>query len=407
MKKESKLFLQALKAALENRTVTWEREISDQQWVQLFQMARQHQVLPMILQAVYGCKAAQSIPPQLLGSCKAQVRQLVMLQTVKTTQFLPLLEQLKAAGVEPLVVKGIVCRNLYPNPDHRMSSDEDLLVRPEQMEACHRILTAHGMVTEDPLTAHEVSYTQPNGPLYLEVHQSLFPPESEAYGDLNRFFVNTRSRAVIADGVPTLGYTDHLFYLICHAFKHFLHSGFGIRQVCDVVLFANRWGGQIDWQQVLDNCRAIRAEKFAAAMFRIGEKYLVFSPEKAKYPQIWKAISVDEGPMLEDLLDSGVYGSADKNRQHSSNMTLGAVEAQKKEGHRSNGVIRSLFPEAKALEGRYPYLKKHPALLPVAWGSRILSYGKETLRTGSDAGESVRIGNKRIDLLKTYGIIDR
>lgn len=32
--------------------------------------------------------------------------------------------------------------------------------------------------------------------------------------------------------------SDHLFYLICHALKHFYHSGFGIRQVCDILLFA-------------------------------------------------------------------------------------------------------------------------------------------------------------------------
>lgn len=406
MKKESRLFLQALKAALENKTVTWEQEITDQHWAGIFRLARDHQVLPMILQAVYGCKSAQSIPPQLLASCRDQVRKLVTMQTMKTAAFLPLLEQLKAAGVEPLVVKGIVCRSLYPNPDYRMSSDEDLLVGPEQMKKCHQILTARGLTTEDPLTAQEVSYNQAGGPLYLEVHQSLFPPESEAYGDLNRFFADARSRTVMVDGVPTLGYTDHLFYLICHAFKHFLHSGFGVRQVCDVVLFANRWGTQIDWQKVLDNCRAIRAEKFAAAMFRIGEKYLVFSLEKAKYPRIWQAISVDEGPMLEDLLDSGVYGSADKNRQHSSNMTLNAVEAQKN-GTRKSGVAKSLFPAVKDLENRYPYLKKHPELLPVAWGSRIVSYGKEAIRSGSDAGESIRIGNKRVELLKTYGIIDK
>ena len=53
------------------------------------------------------------------------------------------------------------------------------------------------------------------------------------------------------------------------------------------------------------------------------------------------------------------------------------------------------------------YLEKYPVLLPVAWGSRVLTYGRETLRSGSDAGESVRIGSKRIELLKTYGIIDR
>lgn len=403
---ESKLFLQALKAALEDRTAGITQEVTAEQWGRLFERAREHQVLPMILQAVHGCPAAQTIPPQLLGQCRRQAHRMVMIQTVKTARFLPLIHKLQEAGVEPLVVKGIVCRNLYPHPDQRMSSDEDLLVAPEKMELCHRIMTEQGLVTEDPLTDFEVSYREPEGALYLEVHQSLFPPQSDAYGDLNRFFSDARSRMVTVDGAPTLGYTDHLFYLICHAFKHFLHSGFGIRQVCDVTLFANKFGKDLDWQWLFENCRAIRAEKFAASMFRIGEKYLTFDPEGACYPEIWREISVDEGPMLADLLDSGIYGSADQNRLHSSNMTLGAVEAQK-QGRQKHGVVRSLFPSAKALAGRYPYLKKHPVLLPVAWGSRILTYGRETLKSGSDAGESVRIGNRRIELLRKYDIIDR
>lgn len=407
MNNESKLFLQALKAALENRTADFTQEISDRQWTALFALAREHQVLPMIMQAVYDCEAARNMEPRLKQTCKAQVRQMVMLQTIKTTQFLPLLQKLQEAGVEPLVVKGIICRNLYPYPDQRMSSDEDLLVRPEQMEVCHQVMTGQGLVTEDPLSAFEVSYTQPGGALYLEVHQSLFPPRNEAYGDLNRFFTDERSRAMTVDGVPTLGCTDHLFYLICHAFKHFLHSGFGLRQVCDVTLFANRWGAEIDWQKIFEQCREIRAERFAAAMFRIGEKYLTFDPEKACYPDFWQAVTVDEQPMLEDLLESGVYGSADQNRVHSSNMTLGAVEAQKQGRQKSGGLVKSLFPPVKDLEERYPYLKKYPALLPVAWGSRIVRYGRENLRSGGDAGESIRIGNQRIELLRTYGIIDR
>lgn len=403
---ESKLFLQALKAALEDRPAEVSQTVTAEQWGRLFELARAHQVLPMVLQAVHGCPAEETIPPQLLQSCRQQVRRMVMIQAVKTARFLPLLEQLTQAGAEPLVVKGVICRNLYPHPDQRMSSDEDLLVAPEKMELCHRIMTGQGLVTEDALTAFEVSYKEPGGALYLEVHQSLFPPQSDAYGDFNRFFSDARSRAVEIGGVPTLGYTDHLFYLICHAFKHFLHSGFGIRQVCDVTLFANQFGKDVDWLLLYENCRTIRAEKFAAAMFRIGAKHLTFDPERACYPYIWRDISVDEEPMLADLLDSGVFGSADTNRLHSSNMTLGAVEAQK-QGREKHGVMRSLFPPAKALESRYPYLKDHPALLPVAWGSRILTYGREALRSGTDAGESVRIGNRRIGLLKEYDIIDR
>ena len=205
----------------------------------------------------------------------------------------------------------------------------------------------------------------------------------------------------------TMEHTDHLFYLICHAFKHFLHSGFGLRQVCDIVLYANTYGDQIDWERIVENCREIRAERFTAALFKIGEKYLCFDADKACYPAVWRELDVDESAMLSDLLDSGVYGGANMSRKHSSNITLNAVSAQKQGKKAGNHVLKTVFPSAKALEGRFPYLKEHPYLLPVAWTSRLFHYQKELQQTsGNDAAESIRIGNQRIELMKQYGIIE-
>ena len=110
--------------------------------------------------------------------------------------------------------------------------------------------------------------------------------------------------------------------------------------------------------------------------------------------------------MLMDLLDSGIYGNANMSRKHSSNMTLDAVVADKNGKKAGNTVLKSLFPSAKKLEGRYPYLKKHPILLPIAWTDRILKYRKETVAGGDNAAaDSVKIGNQRIELMKEYGII--
>lgn len=341
----------------------------------------------------------------------------VIMQTQKTGEFEPLYRYLRESGICPLVVKGIVCRNIYPNPDYRISGDEDLLIRPEDFRKCHDLLHEYGMQTseqdmdaEELESVYEVPYGKKGSLIYIELHKSLFPPESEAYGDLNRFFANVHEDAIDIriDGtdIRTMGYTDHLFYLICHSFKHFLHSGFGIRQVCDIILFANEYGDAIDWEKVLRQCREIHADLFAAALFAIGEKYLTFDPGKAHYPKAWREISVDETDMLMDLLDSGIYGNANMSRKHSSNMTLDAVAADKNGKKAGNTVLKSLFPSAKKLEGRYPYLKKHPILLPIAWTDRILKYRKETVAGGDNAAaDSVKIGNQRIELMKEYGII--
>lgn len=400
-------FLQALQASLLGKQVNWDQPMTSDDWAALLALADTHKVLPMIYQAVYACPAAVSCPAELSATCRARVRRLVLLQTQKTQRFRELLRKLKEAGGKPLVVKGLICRELYPNPDHRMSSDEDLLIPKSQFALFHKLLTDAGMATPDPEgRSYETPYAQPGGSLYLEIHTSLFPPDSPVFREFNRFFRDAHRRAVLQNGIPTLEPTEHMLFLILHAFKHFLHSGFGIRQVCDIILYANAWGQDIDWQWLLESCRAVRAERFAAGLFRIGWKYLGFSLDKSGYPLSWQAIYVEELPLLQDILSSGVYGSADRSRQHSSTITLRAVETR--QTHAATGVLRSVFPPVSSLEQRYSYLKEKPWLLPVAWTERLVRYGRETRKTANNApGESIRIGKERLELLRRYGILDK
>lgn len=405
------LFLEAMKASLEDKTLSWGQEVSPEQMQDVMALAQEHHVLPMIFEAAHACSAMATMDGLLFTRCRQTTLQSVLSQAMKTEEFLALNRHLRSRGVLPLVVKGIVCRNLYPKPDHRHSGDEDVLCGESQFEACHQAMLAFDMEPGAGMESYEVPYRKKGGALYIELHKSLFAYNSDVFSDCNRLFEKAFDRhteiTVNGEQVATLSHTDHMLYLILHAFKHFLHSGFGIRQVCDMILFANAYGGEIDWRYVYDRARGIRAEKFAAALFVIGEKYLVFSPEKAKYPRYWREIKVDEQALLEDLLSGGIYGSSDRSRVHSSNMTLNAVAADK-HGKKSRGnLLKTIFPPKRSLEGRYPYLKKMPFLLPIAWGSRILGYAKESVsEPESGAAQVIRTGSKRIELLRVYDIID-
>ncbi len=409
-------FLQALHASLQNKTFDIDKPLSVEEWSSLFQLADKHHVFPMIYEAVGHCFTSQVTEQSLFIMAKKKTINQVTGQVFRTSEFLKLYRYLQSNGIEPLVVKGIVCRSIYPKPDHRISGDEDMQVSETDFTYCHKVMKNYGMECAEPNqdieTAHEVPYNKKGSPLYIELHKYLFPPKSEAYGDLNRFFTDVRKRAIKVkiDGteILTMGYTDHLFYLICHAFKHFLHSGFGIRQVCDIVLFANTYGTEIDWELVLKQCREIRADLFTAALFRIGEKYLTFNPVKAAYPTEWSSIEVDESLMLEELLDAGVFGSSSSERQHSSTITL-EMFANEKQDKKSNDVLaimKAVFPSAAYLEGRYPELKKRPYLLPVVWIKRIVKHLKETKKTEDDStASSIQIAKERIEIMKQYGIL--
>lgn len=406
------LFLEAVGAALENRQVHWNTDVTPEQMAQVLFLAEQHHVLPLVFEAVYNCPAATYMDGVLFMQCKRSTVQSVTVQAIKTEDFLELNRHLRNKGVTPVVVKGLICRNLYPNPDYRTSGDEDVLCGEHQFRDCHKLLIDYGMEPGgSSLDSYEVPYHKEDSALYIELHKCLFPRESDIFSDCNRFFDDCFDRLIHIDvqgePVATLNYTDHMLYLILHAFKHFLHAGFGIRQVCDMVLYANAFGSQIDWETILLRCRGLRADTFAASLFAIGEKHLGFNPEKACYPHSWKQTATDEQALLTDLLYGGIYGSSDRSRLHSSNMTLNAVSADKKGKRTKGNVLKTIFPPVRYLEGRYPYLRRAPILLPIAWASRIVDYAKESIsEPDSAAADIIRTGSQRIELLRQYNIID-
>lgn len=430
MQKINILFLEALKASLKGETVKWTTdEVLFEEFSQLYQISNIHNVLSMIFEATFCCEVAKQMPSQFMMMVRRNVIQSIAQQTMKTAEFQEVSNHLRDNGVKPCVVKGIMCRKLYPNPDARVSGDEDVFIPEEQFVISHNALTAYGMTLMEPEqdinTIYEVPYVKPGSPLYIELHKHMFPPESEAYGNLNRFFDGIHNRndklhlgecGLIEEEINgtkflTMNHTDHLLYLILHSFKHFLHSGFGIRQVCDINLFATSYGSDIDWEYILTCLQEVRADLFAASLFVIGEKYLTFDPVKACYPECWKSIEVDETAMLDDLLASGVFGQSDMSRKHSSNITLNAMIADKRGEKASTGklqaAIKAVCLPIDKLSDRFTYLKKMPFLLPIAWIQRVWIYKKETAgnRVGNNAADSIKIGNERVELMREYGII--
>lgn len=406
--------LEAMRCFFDGRKAGWDEEITEKEWGEFFGLCMHHQILPMTYEAVYSCPAFASVPPDMVRSLKTQVIRQVMIQRRKTEEFLQLYAKLTAEGLTPVVVKGIVCRNLYREPDYRCSGDEDVLIPGEQFEKCHELFLNNGMNQMDPTMntreEGEVPYYRQGGALHIELHKELFSSESEAYGELNGFFADVFERKIRLqiEGVDvyTMCHTDHLLYLILHAFKHFLHSGFGIRQVCDIIAYADTYGKEIDWDYVLEKCRSIHADVFAASLFDIGEKHFGFDGERACYPQTWHEIGANGDDLLEDLLSGGVFGDSSMSRKHSSNITLQAVVADKNGKKAGGSILQSVFPDMKYMQRSYAYLKEYPFLLPAAWIARIGKYVKETRKMeGNDARESIDIGNKRVELMKKYKII--
>lgn len=391
-------FLHIAKAAISGGDLPAEKV----DWPAIFTLANQQKLLPILFEAVRKMPAAEE-NVALFAVTKQQVIGQVLNQTVRSAEFSDLYHKLRSAGLHPIVVKGQLCSRLYPLKDHRISADDDLYISDAEFMACHKQLLANGLTTDTPVdelaTADEVSYTKEGSPLYIELHRHLFDSSEDAHDELNHFFASLKP--VETDGFLAMPPHEHLLYLILHAYKHFVRSGIGLRQFCDIGLWARAYHVEIDWQRLHEQCESVHAATFAAAAFRIARDDLGIDFD---LPTPWDG-GIDVEPLLHDTLCGGVYGSNGLTRLHSSTVTLNAVKASRTGG--KNSVLRTVFPKREYLERRYPYLKKRPYLLPVAWAQRLAHYASEK-QSGADssASGSIKLGKERIELMKRYGIMN-
>ena len=391
-------FLHIAKAAVSGGTLPTEGV----NWSAIFTLANQQKLLPILFETVRKMPAAEE-NAALFAVTKQQVIGQVLNQTVRSAEFAELYHKLRAAGLHPIVVKGQLCSRLYPLKDHRISADDDLYIPDAEFMTCHERLLANDLTTDTPadelLTADEVSYTKKDSPLYIELHRHLFDSAEDAHDELNHFFTNLKTIEI--DGFLAMPPHEHLLYLILHAYKHFVRSGIGLRQFCDIGLWAREYHGVINWRHLHDQCASVHAATFAVATFRIAKDYLGI---EFNLPAPWDA-SIDVEPLLHDTICGGVYGSNDYTRLHSSTVTLNAIKASRT-GEKSS-VLSTVFPKREYLEHRYPYLKKHPYLLPVAWMQRITHYASEKQSNpDNSASGSIKLAKERIELMKRYDIMD-
>lgn len=403
---DRQLFLAALAAAIRGEAVKWDGLCDAESWQNLHLLAGSHRVGSLILEAVYRCPDFILAEDSLKTVWKREAMQSSAAQAVRDAAFSECYGKMVASGLHPLVMKGSVCRSLYPDGGLRPSSDEDLLVQAEEFAEAVRFLRGRGMTLLDPQadveTAFEIGFTSPDG-LYIELHRSPFSPVSAAMEQCNRFFSDAHSRTVSVNGLLSMCPQDHMLYLLLHAYKHFVHSGFGLRQVCDIALWAQNYGAQINWPQLWMRCEEVRCKKFAQTVFAVARAHLGFDAQMAGV-ELEPDLPVQA--LLDDLLDAGVFGSSSGNRVHSATVTLNAVEANRR--GEKQFLLRSAFPKRSDLVGRYSYLRKYPALLPVAWCSRLGRYALETARAKRDnsPAESLALGRKRTDLLRQLDLID-
>ena len=360
-------------------------------WKEILHLCRIHAIVPMAYDALSRAENKNELDNGFLHTFRQEAISKIAVQTARTEEFARVYSLLEQNGISPTVLKGMALRLLYPKSDCRVSSDEDIFIPSEELAVLKRVLENEGyesgFISENGTVIH---FMHRDTLLQLEVHTKLFETQAKA-GDY-AFLFERQLKTSKRGGYTVLEETDQLLYLICHAAKHFAMSGFGIRQICDIIIFTQKYYDTIDFDLLLAETERAQLHIFTASLMKIGEEYF----EMIKVPEVFEKFARESEPLLCDVFEGGVFGHSSEERRQSARVTMNTVS-----GNDKAPVLGTLFPPLADMAVLYPELNTRPYLLAWYWGVRLIKRGAMRLIS---AGKSVSIGKKRSELLKGYGL---
>jgi hypothetical protein len=405
----SKTVVLLVLAGIKKRPLDYSIEI-DIDFTDVIDEAKKHKIESLIYYPLSENREMLRISKNLLD----ELRVIALYEGARQEQGYVVLSQIlgkmTAKNVKVVVLKGVFLRHLYPQPELRLMSDYDILLKPCDIEKADKVLKDYGYERNSDSDKH-VSYLHKNLP-GIELHRHLVKQGLLVYNEAFESSVWERTVPYYINGVQT--YTlcpqDHLIHMFMHMGSHMLRGGFGLRQLCDLTLFTEAYNDVIDWHELLKMADLLHIRTFAVALFKICNELF-----ELKIPDVF--ILPCKTNILHDLtdsiFDSGVYGKPDTDHI-AANMYLYFAGASKNGGnwYKLHDFFAMMFPGVDKLAPKYQYAQKYRFLLPAAWLHRIaycivrkdvsLSV-KTAVFTSSKPGEM--LSSKRA-LLKKLDLVD-
>lgn len=255
------------------------------------------------------------------------------------------IKELNENNIKNIVLKGMYLRKYYPRPEFRTMGDIDILIQKKDLEATSSILLNLGY-QKGTLSGYHIDFTRGESER-LEIHYALI--NSNEFNDaknilekqlceeerLTKFYIDKQE-------TYTLNHTDLLIYLFIHIAIHKKNHGFGIRQLCDILLLVKN--EKIDWTRVDEVLNKINLKRFSCAILVLIEKIFdikINSEIKEKIPS--KVISV----LTQYIFVGGVHGNTDRTHMLATKQT-------------------KILEKTDNLEEEYYYAKKIKVLYPIA-----------------------------------------
>lgn len=359
-----------LSLALHNKAL--ERLSPDVDYARVIAVAESHKVMALLHPVLEHAGLQESIWKIVDRKGEQTVRQSYRLLMLSRY----VIGLLKENGIDAILLKGCGTAAWYPVPELRKSGDIDLLFKSEdETRKALQILTQQGFVTTEDQPANHHIVCESRDSVSLELHMSLAEPfDSEK---TNRFLADCQKeyfahrRVVDCMGVAFELTSDgyHAFYLLLHMLQHYVRAGFGVKLLCDWVVF---WESPLSEEEKKIFLRLMQESGtfgFAVMMTRVCVKYLGLREKQVEF--LMQAEPKDVCDLTEELMaeifEAEEFGHSSKDRM----VVL-----------RGTGLMDYAREFHHQMKLNYPKAGKIMVLYPVLWIMTLCGflYRNRTLR---------------------------
>lgn len=359
-----------LSLALHNKAL--ERLSPDVDYARVIAVAESHKVMALLHPVLEHAGLQESIWKIVDRKGEQTVRQSYRLLMLSRY----VIGLLKENGIDVILLKGCGTAAWYPVPELRKSGDIDLLFKSEdETRKALQILAQQGFVTTEDQPANHHIVCESRDSVSLELHMSLAEPfDSEK---TNRFLADCQKeyfahrRVVDCMGVAFELTSDgyHAFYLLLHMLQHYARAGFGVKLLCDWVVF---WESPLSEEEKKIFLRLTQESGtfgFAVMMTRVCVKYLGLREKQVEF--LMQVEPKDVCDLTEELMaeifEAEEFGHSSKDRM----VVL-----------RGTGLMDYAREFHHQMKLNYPKAGKIMVLYPVLWIMTLCGflYRNRTLR---------------------------
>ena len=373
MNTTEKQFIDLLSNSIRNEVC--KKKYDNVDWNELMNLSRKHKIEGLIYSALNKSRLLENIDEDKVNELKKEVFFTGVTQISNMSKLEIVFNEFSKENVPVIVLKGLVVREYYPQPEQRSMSDADIFVKAKELNKSKKILIDLGYTEVDAEASHHIKYIKSGYPM-IELHWHVmkrdgFSDELDLFED--DIWDRTIEVNVKGAKVLSLGYEDLALHLCMHMAAHLAASGFGVRQIADLVLLVEKKGHLIDWTLFINKAEEFGFKKFIIIMFKICN--ILFSMDIPKEMAVYK---IDDEEMFESLIstifDGGVYGKKDMASNFANQV---AFNYKGKDSNATIGAIRRyfrfIFPSIETMSDKYSYARKIRILTPIAWIHHLFS----------------------------------